>query len=184
MPTSNNPTTVNCLSRGITPAGVTMPCGAISATLSPVRTPSARASSDPSTMPNSPGLSASSFPARMCRPSSATCASRSGRIPRTTLPRTAWPAASIACALTNGAYPTTCGSCTASFATARQSASWLFAPLTCTCEATPRIRVRSSFWKPFMTESTTISAATPSAMPAIEMAEMKLMKWLRRLARV
>ena len=58
------------------------------------------------------------------------------------------------------------------------------APLTCTCEATPRILARSSFWKPFITESTTISAATPSAMPAIEMAEMKLMKWLRRLARV
>ena len=35
-----------------------------------------------------------------------------------------------------------------------------------------------------MTDSTTISAATPSAMPAIEVAEMKLMKWLRRLARV
>ena len=43
-------------------------------------------------------------------------------------------------------------------------------------EATPRIRVRSSFWKPFMTESTTISAATPSAMPAIEISEMNEMK--------
>ena len=52
------------------------------------------------------------------------------------------------------------------------------------CEATDRMRVRSSSWKPFITESTTISAATPSAMPVIEMAEMKLMKWLRRLARV
>ena len=46
------------------------------------------------------------------------------------------------------------------------------------------MRVRNSFWKPFITESTTISAATPSAMPAIEVSEMKLMKWLRRLARV
>ncbi len=46
------------------------------------------------------------------------------------------------------------------------------------------MRVRSSFWKPFITDSTTISAATPSAMPAIEVSEMKLMKWLRRLARV
>jgi hypothetical protein len=27
------------------------------------------------------------------------------------------------------------------------------------------MRVRSSFWKPFITDSTTISAATPSAMP-------------------
>ena len=46
------------------------------------------------------------------------------------------------------------------------------------------MRVRSSFWKPFITESTTISAATPSAMPHIEIREMKEMKWLRRLARV
>ena len=105
-------------------------------------------------------------------------------MPRTTLPRTAWPAESIACALTNGAAAITRGSCAAIFATACQSASWLSGPLICTCEATPRMRVRSSFWKPFITDSTTISAATPSAMPAIEMAEMKLMKWLRRLARV
>ena len=46
------------------------------------------------------------------------------------------------------------------------------------------MRVRSSFWKPFITDSTTISAATPSAMPSIEISEMKEMKWLRRLARV
>ena len=46
------------------------------------------------------------------------------------------------------------------------------------------MRARSSFWKPFITDSTTISAATPSAMPTIEMSEMKEMKWLRRLARV
>ena len=35
MPTSKMPTTVNCLSRGSTAAGVTSPCGAISVTLSP-----------------------------------------------------------------------------------------------------------------------------------------------------
>ena len=57
-------------------------------------------------------------------------------------------------------------------------------PVIWTCDATPRMRARSSFWKPFITDSTTISAATPSAMPAIEMSEMKEMKWLRRLARV
>ena len=31
------------------------------------------------------------------------------------------------------------------------------------------MRARSSFWNPFITDSTTISAATPSAMPTIEM---------------
>ena len=46
------------------------------------------------------------------------------------------------------------------------------------------MRVRSSFWKPFITDSTTISAATPRPMPHIEISEMKEMKWLRRLARV
>ena len=30
------------------------------------------------------------------------------------------------------------------------------------------MRARSSFWKPFITDSTTISAATPSAMPSID----------------
>ena len=45
------------------------------------------------------------------------------------------------------------------------------------------MRARTSFWKPFITDSTTISAATPSAMPSIEISEMKEMKWLRRLAR-
>jgi hypothetical protein len=57
-------------------------------------------------------------------------------------------------------------------------------PVIWMCEATPRMRVRSSFWKPFMTDSTTISAATPRPMPNIEISEMKDMKWLRRLARV
>ncbi len=38
------------------------------------------------------------------------------------------------------------------------------------------MRSRTSFWKPFITDSTMISAATPSAMPAIEIAEMNEMK--------
>src|SRR5215831_4388947 len=46
------------------------------------------------------------------------------------------------------------------------------------------MRDRTSFWNPFITESTTISAATPSAMPSIDVSEMNEMKWLRRLARV
>jgi hypothetical protein len=45
------------------------------------------------------------------------------------------------------------------------------------------MRSRTSFWKPFITDSTMISAATPSAMPSIETPEMKEMKPLRRVAR-
>ena len=57
-------------------------------------------------------------------------------------------------------------------------------PLICTCETTPRMRVRTSFWKPFITDSTTISAHTPTAMPTIDTSELTPMKRLRRLARV
>ncbi len=46
------------------------------------------------------------------------------------------------------------------------------------------MRLRISFWNPFITDSTTINAITPSAMPSTEISEMKEMKWLRRLARV
>jgi hypothetical protein len=45
------------------------------------------------------------------------------------------------------------------------------------------MRSRTSFWKPFITLSTMISAATPSAMPSIDTALMKEMKPLRRPAR-
>ena len=51
------------------------------------------------------------------------------------------------------------------------------------CEITPSMRSVTSFWKPFITESTMISAATPSAMPSMETPEMKEMKPLRRVAR-
>ena len=51
------------------------------------------------------------------------------------------------------------------------------------CETTPSMRSRTSFWKPFITLSTMISAATPSAMPSIDTPEMKEMKPLRRVAR-
>ena len=46
------------------------------------------------------------------------------------------------------------------------------------------MQVRSSFWKPFITDNTTISAITPMAMPTMEAMEMNEMKWLRRFARV
>ena len=46
------------------------------------------------------------------------------------------------------------------------------------------MRSRSSFSKPFMTDSTTISAITPTATPSIEISEMKEMKALPRRARV
>ena len=52
-----------------------------------------------------------------------------------------------------------------------------------TCGMMLSMRSRTSFWKPFITLSTMISAATPKAMPSIETKLMKLMKPLRRPAR-
>ncbi|GAA0907971.1 hypothetical protein GCM10009552_16600 [Rothia nasimurium] len=57
-------------------------------------------------------------------------------------------------------------------------------PDTVTCETAPRMRVRSSDWKPFITDITVINAVTLMAMQMIETVEMKEMNWLRRLARV
>ena len=42
------------------------------------------------------------------------------------------------------------------------------------------MRLRTSSWKPLTTDSTTISAATPSAMPSIDTPEMNEMKRLLR----
>ena len=48
---------------------------------------------------------------------------------------------------------------------------------------TDSMRSRTSFWKPFITDSTMMSAATPSAMPSMDTPEMNEMKRLRRPAR-
>src|SRR6266852_103853 len=63
---AKTPTTVNCLSRGRRPAGVTWPCGEISVTRSPTSRRSPRATPIPRTMPNSPGLRSAIRPERIC----------------------------------------------------------------------------------------------------------------------
>ena len=63
MPASKTPTTVNCLRRGISPAGVTCPWGEMSVTRSPTQQLfNARARPAPTTIPNRPGFNASSEP--------------------------------------------------------------------------------------------------------------------------
>ena len=52
------------------------------------------------------------------------------------------------------------------------------------CEITLSMRLVTSFWKPFMTLSTMISAATPSAMPSMDTPEMNEIKPLRRVPRL
>jgi hypothetical protein len=97
------------------------------------------------------------------------------------------PAESIACPKTKGAAPWTCASCRAILATFCQSGIAPSSARISMCEATESMRVRNSFWKPFITDRTTISAATPRKMPAIETKAMKETKPLRpapRRARV
>ena len=91
-------------------------------------------------------------------------------------PRTSESMESMACAFTKGAAATTPGCFCAPSTTALHPARRLSGPVICTCDATPRMRARSSFWNPFITDSTTISAATPSAMPAMDISDMKEMK--------
>ena len=111
-------------------------------------------------------------------------ASSAGEMPRTTVPRMSSPRAMSACAATKGEAPITSGSRRASAAVARQSGSAApEASCTSTCATTLSMRSRTSFWKPFITDSTMISAATPSAMPSIETPEMNEMKPFLRPAR-
>jgi hypothetical protein len=145
-------------------------------TFSPTKTPSARASSLPRTMLNESADSVSRLPSFMCVRKSTTLSSRSGTMPRTIAPRTDCPKESMPCACTKGAAARTPGWLADCSATCCQSAISPFAPVICTCETTARMRPRNSVWKPFITDSTTISAATPSAMPSIEIIEMKEMK--------
>lgn len=81
---------------------------------------------------------------------------------------------SMPCSSANGAAPTTSRCRSAALATVCQSSSGCVA-LMVACGTMPRIRVRISFWKPFITESTMIIASTPSARPIIEVSEMNEM---------
>ena len=134
-------------------------------------------------MPNWPGTS---FASTGCKPTarSVTSGSRAGSMPRTMAPRISSPRAISACAAMNGAAPITCGLRRTS-ASVRSGSSSMPppGPKISMCDTTPSMRSRTSFWKPFITDSTMISAATPSAMPSIDTPEMKEMKPLRRVAR-
>ncbi len=120
----------------------------------------------------------------MCSPTSETRGSASGRIPCTSVPLTRPSRDNMVSPRTKGAVPITLGCRLTSSVAWRQSSRRPSTPLTLAWEAMPRMRVRNSSSKPFITDSTVISAVTPRAMPSMEVSEMKEMKWLRRLARV
>ena len=105
-------------------------------------------------------------------------------MPRTTTPRMSSPRAISACEATNGAAPTTSG-LRARLARGALPVGQRGAVGVADLDVrdTESMRSRTSFWKPFITDSTMISAATPSAMPSIETPEMKEMKRFLRPAR-
>ena len=105
-------------------------------------------------------------------------------MPRTMAPRISSPRAISACCATKGAAASTEGFCRA----------WRIKPATSAKPSPPganssmwattaSMRSRTSFWKPFITLNTMISAATPKAMPSMDTPEMNEMKPLRPLDR-
>ena len=92
-------------------------------TESPSPTPSERASSMPSTMPQAPGLRRASVVSFNWAARSVTVASSFGEMPRTIAPRISSPRAISACAAMKGAAPTTCALLRACWAVACQSGS-------------------------------------------------------------
>ena len=76
-------------------------------------------------------------------------------------------------AKTKGATASTPGWVEVRCRTSRQSGRPAPNAVSVACDVMLRMRVRSSRSKPFMTDSTTISVATPIATPTIEIAEMK-----------
>jgi hypothetical protein len=135
-------------------------------------------------MRQAPGSSCASVVSRRRAASSVTPASSAGTMPRTTAPRISSPRASSDWLAMNGAAPTTAGFSRARATVARQSRSAAPAPSnTSICAITLSMRSVTSFWKPFITDSTMINAATPSAMPSIDTPEMNEMKPLRRPVR-
>lgn len=135
------------------------------------------------TMPKPPALSSASEPCLKKSGMIETLASSSGSTASTITVCTAPLALSMPCIWVNGATAVTCSWALTFSARARQSSMGWY-DSTVACGTMPRMRVRISRSKPFITESTTIITSTPSARPIIEVSEMKETKWLRRLARV
>ena len=118
------------------------------------------------------GLQRVSGSPRTVLPKSATLGSASGSMPRTSTPRTASPRVSSALRRDErrGAdRPRGLRRAARDRLPPVDRAHRPDASNTSMCETTDSMRSRTSFSNPFITDSTTISAATPSAIPAIEM---------------
>ncbi len=176
------PLTVKRFTRGIAPTGVLENSATVMTTSSPMPTPSHAASSRPSRMLKLPGSRDSSSPSSILSPITDTVRSSAATTPRTIAGCWRGPL-SRASFSTYGAAPATRGSVSARSTARCQPTTGSPQALTVACAAICSMRSRISVWKPLITASVVMSAATPSAMPRMEASEMKEMKPLRRLAR-
>ncbi|MNN61943.1 hypothetical protein D3C81_1772060 [compost metagenome] len=160
--------------RGVMPPGALLTSGTMRVSLSPTLRRKRLAVISPMTMPDSPGFSSSRSPCTMCLPMMETLVSCWGSMPLICTGCIMPLNESMPSSSAKGTAPTTSGCFMAASATRRQSSRGCSA-LRVAWETMPRMRELISFWKPFMTESTTIMASTPRARPSIEVSEMKEM---------
>ena len=182
-PTLNTPTTFKRCNRGVTPPAALLRSGIIRVSLSPRLRRKRRAVTSPTTTPNSPGSRSAKRPCCICSAMIETCGSSCGSMPLIWIGCIAPLNESMPSNSVKGTAAVTCGCFRAAAATGCQSSNGCAASRLA-WGTMPRIRVLISFWKPFITESTTIIASTPRARPIIEVRAINEMKWLRRLARV
>ncbi len=163
------PVTSNARILGITPTGVTSPKATSSTTRSPTFAPSSSASADPSITRYLPSVRSLIRPLDKCGAKSTTRRSASGSTPRTSTPDDLSPWISMPCSSIYGAAPTTPGKRSSFSRSGRQFVIRPSSPEIVACAVRLKIRVRNTSSKPFITDSTTISTATPSARPSIAM---------------
>ncbi len=99
--------------------------------------------------------------------------SASGSIPRSKIPEALPPRVTMPCSSMYGAAATIPGNPSSLAICRRQSERRPSRPEIVACAVRLRIRVRNSSSKPFITDSTTISTATPSASPIIAIPAIK-----------
>jgi hypothetical protein len=118
------------------------------------------------------------LPSRIESPISETCGSSFGSMPRSIAPLIAAPLLSIASVSRKGAAPVSPGAPWSAAMRARQSGIGAPCAPSVAWADTLSSRVRSSVSNPFITDSTVISAATPTATPSSDTQVMKETKKL------
>ena len=167
IPTSKMAATLNAFARGMVPNGVLVPRGAISVTFCPTATPNRRANRLPTINESLPSNS-TRLPCWMLVASSARAWKSRARSPRTSAPAATPFADAITCPSTSGVTVTTPSTLRSLSATASKSLRLRSNPVTSRWPLMPRMRPRSSARKPFITDMTMISVATPSMIPSSE----------------